>query len=271
MEQQTIVTAKHEFTLTITRTETVSIEEAIKYHKSIFNPAKDIDVDTEHLMDVIIKLNEMINNKQTTPSEMMKKIAALINQIPPENIALMVAMLIEVLANQYVDKASINSPNFYQNLRHQFLEKIVKLPSNETANIPIVKQVESKSHDVNPRDLNFEEWEKLITPEEREKIMTMTPHEAIEFFNLDCHIALQRLKLPNNTYREKECTFRLTPNIYWSDRWTIVDGYCRNKSGCTFSHHPLTRAWINAHYDDFLEYLENACYQPPKQILKHED
>ena len=238
MEATTTETKQLSFSITVTNTKQVSMPEALKYYQFIYNP-EEKDEKTQDLVNIIQELNEAIEQKKTTSGDMMKKMAALIRELPRENIATMVAMLIEVLATH-------SEETDYQELRQSFQQKVAELPSNQLPSIETVQSVMPKS--LEPTHIpsyyyRFEDWRKMISDEEREKLLNLEPCEAINYYQMDPRTTLQRLSMPKENYRKSECMYRLVP--------------CLNGAYCLYSHHPLTREWIDSHWDEFIDYLKN--------------
>lgn len=265
----TTTTETREFQLKIVVTQTVGPTEALKYYKDIYNPETDIDKDTEDTIAAIVNLSESLEKKKVSSNAMMKKMAAVIKTVPREKIEVFTAMMIEILTSQCEDDKTSDNLEYLNDIRARFFKQVAELPANNaggkvTSVLPTaasIKAVMPESSIETPEitapavtvptmqiidasAYSFTHWLEYIPIDEQEQILQMSPAEAQNWFQMDPITALQRLSLPNNTYRQRECSWRTKPPG------------CLNGFLCTYSHHPLNRKWIDLHLTEYLEFLK---------------
>jgi len=230
--------------IVITTTKQVPIADALQYYQCIYDSETN-DSETTKLLKIIGDFGNSIEEKKTTPLHIIKIMTAITKEISHEQIEMITGMFLEILGNEE-----------YPDLRQKFLSKLSNLPTKNP--LPsIEKVIESMKLSENTQQeqpleetpqetlplymLSFQEWEQNIPDKEREWTMNLEPCDAINYFHINPFVALE--KLEDENYRKSECAYRFVP--------------CLNGANCLYSHHPLTREWINSHYDELMEYLEH--------------
>ena len=234
--------------IVITTTKQVPISDALQYYQCIYDSETN-DSETKKLLKIIGDFGNSIEEKKTTPLHIIKVMTAITKEISHEQIEMITGMFLEILGNE-------ECPD----LKQKFLSKLSKLPAKSP--LPSIEKViesmklSEKPFEETPQEqpfedaqqetlplymLSFQEWEQKIPDKEREWIMNLPPCDAINYFHINPFVALE--KLDDDNYRKSECAYRFV--------------HCLNGANCLYSHHPLTREWINSHFDELMKYLEH--------------
>jgi hypothetical protein len=226
---------------------TSNIGQAMDFFKQIHNP-NDVDIETQNLMNSIAQLNIGIENKGLTSNELLLKMVALVQELSYEQIATMTAMLLEVLHNKSIAENKGNE-DLIEKIRKDFYKRIATLPlgSKKKEVQPILPAYIPPIYYVPVlHKSTFEEWDAFLTPEMREKIMKMTPQEAIDYFQIDPMTAYNCFHINTyaNNFKTKNC------------KWLGSTRGCLHGWFCWHSHHPMTKEWIDSNRKEFFNYVK---------------